>query len=709
MTRRRHLSVGLGGALIAALVALLVWTQPPALPYYAEVRAAWVPSEAYLLDRNGRLLAETRVDFTVRRLAWTPLDAVSPALPRALIAAEDRRFEQHRGVDWLAVGGALRASLGGERSRGASTISMQLAALLSPELAADGSRRSLGQKLRQARAAMALERRWSKSQILEAYLNLLGYRGELQGIAAASRTLLGKAPSGLSEAESLTLAALLPSPSAPSHHVATRACRIARAVRSRLSCTRLGITATEMLSRSGIGGRPSSFASHLAARLLRAPGETVTTTLDAGVQRFVREALSRQLGHLSAQAARDGAAVVVDNATGDVLAYVGSAGASSRAAKVDGVRAYRQAGSTLKPFLYGLAIEKGYLTAASILDDSPVHLDTASGLYIPQNYDRVFRGPVSVRTALGNSLNVPAVRTLLLVGVDDLRDRLYDSGYQGIVEEGGFYGYSLALGSAEVTLLEQAAAYRALARSGLWSSLRLRRDDATGEERRILSPAAAYIVSDILSDAGARSLTFGLDSQLTLPFWAAVKTGTSKAMRDNWCVGFSDRYTVAVWVGNFEGDSMRGVSGISGAAPVWREIMLHLHADLPSRRPDRPAAVVMARARFAPAVEPARDELFVRGTEQPLFALVPTTARAPRIVNPVNGTIFALDPDIPPDRQRLHVRTIGTGPGMQLHLDGRRIGDADVAVLLSLTPGRHRLALTDSTGAVADLSTFIVR
>ena len=169
--------------------------------------------------------------------------------------------------------------------------------------------------------------------------------------------------------------------------------------------------------------------------------------------------------------------VVLDNASGDVLAYVGGIGGNSTAAAVDGANAYRQAGSTLKPFLYAQAIEKGYLTAASILDDSPVQLDTASGLYVPQNYDKGFKGPVSVRSALAGSLNVPAVRTLLLVGVDAFRDRLWDTGYQGLVEDGDYYGYSLALGSAEVTLLEQADAYRSLANGGRWSPLRLTADD----------------------------------------------------------------------------------------------------------------------------------------------------------------------------------------------------------------------------------------
>ena len=293
---------------------------------------------------------------------------------------------------------------------------------------------------------------------------------------------------------------------------------------------------------------------------------------------MARGVMQDHLRGLALHNVRDGAALVVDNATGDVLAYVGSAGPASRARHVDGVRARRQAGSTLKPFLYQLALERRYLTNASLLDDSPLGLDTATGVYLPQNYDRDFKGPVSVRTALGSSLNVPAVRALVLVGVEAFRDRLNALGYAGISEDGEFYGYSLALGSAEVSLWEQVAAYRTLARGGLAAPLRLRANDPAQAPSRMLAADATFLVTDILGDRAARVTTFGLDNNMNTAFWSAAKTGTSKDMRDNWCIGYTDRYTVGVWVGNFEGDSMRDVSGVTGAAPAWHDIMLALHA-----------------------------------------------------------------------------------------------------------------------------------
>ena len=397
---------------------------------------------------------------------------------------------------------------------------------------------------------------------------------------------------------------------------------------------------------------------------------------------------------------------LLDNASGDVLAYVGGIGGNSTAPAVDGAGAYRQAGSTLKPFLYAQAIERGYLTPASILDDLPVQLDTASGLYVPQNYDRGFKGPVSARTALAGSLNVPAVRTLLLVGVEPFRDRLWDSGYRGLTEDGEYYGFSLALGSAEVTLLEQAAAYRSLALGGRWSPPRLTVDAKREPLRRVTTPQAAWLVSDMIADPQARAGTFGIDSALRLPFWAAVKTGTSKAMRDNWCVGFTQKYTVAVWVGNLEGDPMRAVSGTSGAAPVWRDVMLALGGGM---APAAPKGIETRMVRFAAAREQPRREYFLAGTGQTQIAAAPEAARRPRIVNPVTGSVYALDPDIPPARQRLAVGVSGQVVAHRLLLDRRDLGPADSSPAMIAGPGQHLLRLVDLEGRVVDQVRFTVR
>ena len=686
--------------LLLALLWIASW--PPATPDYAAVRAAWRPSESWLYDRNGVLLESIRVDFAQRRLEWVPIEGIAPTLRQRVISAEDHGFSVHHGVDWLALGGSLRDAASGHRARGASTITMQLAAYLAPQLARPGSR-GWWQKARQIRAAMAIERRWTKDQILEAYLNLAGFRGEAQGVMAASRQLFGKPPADLSPDEAAVLTALLPDPQAEPEIVARRACALTP---DRCpAITGLAIDALGMARR--IRTDPG-LAPHLAQRLIDRPAMRVTTTLYADIQRIAIAALRRQLIGLGGQRARDGAVIVLDNRSGDVLAYVGGVGGGSTAAAVDGAAAYRQAGSTLKPFLYAAAIERGYLTAASILDDAPVQLDTASGLYVPQNYDRSFRGPVSARTALAGSLNVPAVRTLLLVGVDAFRDRLWDLGYKGLTEDGGYYGFSLALGSAEVTLLEQADAYRALANGGRWSPVRLQAGDPLATPRAIISPQAAWITADMLSDPGARAGSFGLDSALRLPFWSAVKTGTSKAMRDNWCVGISGRYTVAVWIGNLEGDSMRAVSGTSGAAPVWRQVMLALHAR-PAPPPPRPIGIEHRAVTFDAGIEPPRTEYFLSGTGQAHFGLAPAEAQRPHIVNPVSGAVYALDPDIPIDRQRIRVTVAGPVAELRLRLDRTDLGPAAEQPLFFPPPGAHRLALVRANGEAVDQLLFTVR
>lgn len=701
--RLRNLSWGQWGVVGVVVLVLLAAgadyaSRPPPLPTYASVKAAWRPSEAWLYDRHGVLIDSARVDFAARRLGWTPLGDVAPAVPETLIAAEDKRFRSHGGIDWLALAGAARDRVQGRRHRGASTLSMQLAAYLSPDLAAPG-RRGLLDKLRQLRAARALESDWSKDEILEGYLNLAGYRGESQGIGAAALALFGKTPAALTRDDALLLASLLPEPQATPARVAQRACALA----GRQDCGRFPALAASMLGPARSLALDPGLAPHLSNRLLVKPGLRVATTLDAGVQRVAIRALRRQLSGLGATRARDGAVVVLDNATGDVLAYVGGIGGASTAPSVDGAGAYRQAGSTLKPFLFAQAIERGYLTPASILDDSPVQLDTASGLYVPQNYDRAFKGPVSARTALAGSLNVPAVRTLLLVGTEPFRDRLWDSGYRGLTEDGQYYGFSLALGSAEVTLLEQAAAYRSLAQGGRWSPPRLTQAAPRARARAVTTPQAAWLVADMIADAGARAGTFGVDSALRLPFWAAVKTGTSKAMRDNWCVGFTDRYTVAVWVGNLEGDPMRAVSGTSGAAPVWRDIMLALG---PGRAPRMPTGI---EARTVASATGSRREFFLTGTGQAVMAAAPPEARRPRIVSPVGGSVYALDPDIPHPRQRLAIGVSGPVVAHRLVLDKRDLGPADSGPLVLAPPGPHLLRLVDAGGRTVDQVRFTVR
>ncbi len=752
------LSLGLRSAVAALFVLLagsaLAHSNGSDLPDFAQVRAAYRVSEAWLLDRHGQPLHRLRVDKQVRRLPWTRLESVSPALIRAVILSEDRHFYEHGGVDWSAAGKAFwealrRAGRGeGFRTRGASTLSMQLVGLIDEEYQRRG-RRSLVQKLGQTLAALRLEQQWSKPRILEAYLNLVSFRGELQGVAAMSRQLFGKWPEGLDEEEAALAAALLRAPNAAPEHVARRACILLKEMGRDARCPTLLAQASWLLSGQRdsdlpepapepdrIGSRPAlQLAPHLAARLLHLPGQRLRTTLDADVQRLAGEALRRNLATLARRHVQDGAVLVLDNTRGEVLAWVGSSGELSAAGEVDAVVALRQAGSTLKPFLYAMAFEARMLTPASLIEDAPLSLETGNGLYTPQNYEPDHQGWVSARTALAGSLNVPAVRTLVRVGPDAFQQRLRRAGLESLKREGDWYGYSLALGSADVSLLQMANAYRMLANGGQWSPLRLAgvagRSDALafpcrsegcedvfkGPVRRVYPAAVAYLTADILADRSARAGTFGLESWLSTPYWSAVKTGTSKDMRDNWCIGFSRHYTVAVWVGNASGAPMHDVSGIAGAAPVWREVMDFLHrgepsrsrAVLPSPPPPLPAGVIRRFIRFEPALEPSRQEVFLAGTEMDVVRQSAGRALA-RIAYPAEGTIIALDPDIPPPRQRLLLRlSAQAGTGWRWRMDGRILGPAALRAFWSLRPGRHRLVLEDGRGQPLDEVRFEVR
>jgi len=707
-----------GVLLLAMLIATQLSAQlvHAAVPTPAQVKAAWRPSEARLLDRHGVLLETVRVDPNAKRGEWVALADISPALGRAVLQAEDQRFMAHGGVDLQAVGKAAWDTLLGNAGhvRGASTITMQLAGLLDQRLGARKGGRGIGQKWDQMTAARELEAGWSKAQILEAYLNLASFRGDLQGVQAAARGLFGKAPSGLDAGEAAILASLLRGPAAPERLVARRACMLARELQARepharepqardlqpaTDCAAIEWQTGAALGRSRAAGRPDP----LARRLLDGKRADVRSTIDAGLQRFARETLRRHLTELAERNVGDGALVVIDNASGEVLAYVANSGSS----EVDGVTALRQAGSTLKPFLYELAIERGQLTAASLLEDSPVGIPTVGGLYVPQNYDHAYRALASVRTSLASSLNIPAVRTLMLAGLERFHGRLGELGISSLDQDPSFYGYSLALGSADLSLLELANAYRTLANGGRQDSIAFEAR-APAPMRQLLNPGAVFIVADILSDRAARSTTFGLRNELATSFWSAVKTGTSKDMRDNWCVGFSRRYTVGVWVGNFDGRSMWDVSGVSGAAPVWRDLMDYLHRELPSPAPAAPRELVQRSVAFSPAVEPPRAEWFVRGTETARVEALAVPERAPKILYPAERSLIALDPDIPSPLQRVDFRA-QAGQGLRWRLDGKALGPADQDVAWTPTAGEHELMLVDGGGRSVAAVRFEVR
>jgi penicillin-binding protein 1C len=694
--------LAIAGVCLCLCMAAFVLTAH--VPRYAEVRASHRGSESILLDRHDVVLERLRLDHRQRMLEWIALDAMSPVLLRAVVVSEDQRFWRHAGVDPVGAASALIDNLQRSRARGASTITMQLASLID-----QSSRHTWSSKLLQMRDAMAIELRWSKREILEAYLNLVPFRGELVGIDAAARGLLAKGPDGLDGADAAVLSALIRSPGAARYRVGQRACATLRALEMTPVCKRAAFVAS-VLPQSNYAMAGVDDAPHLARRLLRAPGEELRVTVDAELQRFASETLRTHLAELAQLNVEDGAIVVLDNRSGEVLAYVGSSGELSSASAVDGVSAARQPGSTLKPFLYGLAIEQSWLTASSVLDDSPLALNTPSGLYIPQDYDRNFRGAVTVRSALGSSLNVPAVRALTMVGVDRFLTSLRGFGLSSLQRDADHYGFGLALGGAETNLLELSNAYRALANGGEWTPVRFTEGQPQAAGHQALSPQASFIVGDILSDPNARALTFGLSSALSTRTWAAVKTGTSKGMRDNWTIGYTNRYTVGVWVGNFSGAPMWDVSGVTGAAPIWRDMVEHLHAQLAGQAPLPPAGVQRQHVMFKPAFEAPRDDWTIADGPADARITRQLVAARPQLIAPPDAAVIAPDPDIPEKRQSLLLQA-SSAARTCLRLDGKPVARCGQSMALLALPqaGKHVVTLTDAAGASLDTHVFEVR
>jgi penicillin-binding protein 1C len=734
-----------------------------------------------ILDRHGELIHRVRTNQGVRRGQWIALDAVSPALRQAILLSEDKRFYEHSGIDWRAVSSAAWGNLFNQKTRGASTLTMQLVGLLDDDLKSKKAGRTFTKKVEQSISAEWLERKWRKDQILEAYLNLAPFRGETVGIDALSQTLFGKAAQGLNNQDAAIAAALVRGPNAVPSEVSRRACGVLRLIEANSPanvCDGLEQIVYQALQRKAFEpstGIAPQVARYSVAEWRRAKSPTaplstsIKTTIDASTQRVAVQALQGQLRELRKRQVEDGGVIVLDNKTGEILAWVGSSGALSKAQHVDTVLALRQPGSTLKPFLYAQAITEQRLTAASLLDDSSAQLQTGAGLYIPQNYDHSFKGWVSVRTALAASLNLPAVRTLMMVTPEAFAQQLKRVGLP-LKQSGDYYGYSLALGSAEVSLLNLSNAYRTLANAGRYTpltallgpargELSLERASPLGLEHQALDARAAFIVSDILSDPYARASTFGTDSVLNTRFWSAVKTGTSKDMRDNWALGYSEHYTVGVWVGNANGAPMWDVSGTTGAAPVWAEIMSYLHREKSSQPAQSPRDVINQTVELTDAsgkpLEAPHQEWFIQGTEQTLFTLnradpqlaelnkaTPTATAAfhasgasakhpapafdssnssgtqstlaskpnARIVMPTQGTILALDPDIPDSAQHVTLKAEQFGAQHSLHW---KINDTVLSGGNSTTwqprPGQHNIALIDSSGVTLDRINIEVR
>jgi len=524
-----------------------------------------------VLDRQGGLL-RAFIGKNDQWMIWRGLDEIGPHLVEATVAVEDKRFYSHPGVDPLAIARATWTNVTRWRTvSGASTITMQLVRRL------EDRPRTLVSKVVEAFRALQLEGLLDKKQILEWYLNLAPYGGNLVGVEAASLSYFRKRARDLTLAEAALLAGLPQAPSRlrPDRHPGRAKARRDHVLRRMRECGRITGEGLAIALNEPVRVRrtPFPFSAPHFARLVRErnPGRGVLrTTLDRRIQALSENAVREAVDGLRGAGISNGAVVVIENADAAVRALVGSCDFSSEEdqGQVNGATAPRSPGSALKPFTYALAFERGICTPALTLADVP---SSYTG-YEPENYDQLYHGPVTAREALSASLNIPAVRLLNGVGHADLLAFLRELGLTTLKKDAGHYGLALTLGSAEVTLLELTHAYATLARLGLHRPYRLLEDQPLPPGRRVLSEGAAYVIADVLSDTGrlgGRPLWRSEQGQIRM----AWKTGTSYGHRDAWTVAYTPDYTVGVWLGNFSGKPARDLVGIRAAAPVAARIL----------------------------------------------------------------------------------------------------------------------------------------
>lgn len=574
-------------------IILLVLALSLYIPFSPELLQSTSVVSLRILDRNGYLLREVLSDKEGRS-QWVSLKDISPNVILATVAAEDSRFYEHWGIDTRAI---LRATLQNIRARkiisGASTLTQQAIKSI------HHFPRNWFWKFVEIWHALRLEISLSKDEIITQYLNRIPYGNQTFGINAASWLYFDKPPSHLSLAEAALLAGLPRGPSIynPYRYFLRAKKRQEEVLRRMLN---KGVVTQEEYRRAleeplniippQVSFRAPHFSDFILSRIPlkeRQNISSIRTTLDIELQKDIETFVKNCVESLKEWKVTNAAVLIMDNERGEILSLVGSADFfdSHHSGQVSGVTALRQPGSSLKPFTYALALEKG-MNPATLILDAQIRIRSNGIDYVPRNYDGKFHGLVRLREALACSYNISAIKVLERIGVESLLDRLKKLSFDSLNKGADYYGLGLTLGGGEVTLLELVRAYSTFARSGIFKKEKIFLDinDIQGKTKplpedepvRLFSPQVSYIITDILADNDARIPAFGAGSVLSLPFPCAVKTGTSGNFRDNWAIGYTPHYTVGVWVGNFDGKPMRNVSGVSGAGPLFRDIMLLL-------------------------------------------------------------------------------------------------------------------------------------
>lgn len=635
-----------------------------------------------------------------------PLGEISPWFIAAAVAAEDKRFYEHDGVDMQAILRALwQNTHGGGVLSGASTITQQLVRSIEPRP------KTWWGKLNEAYRAEKWEKNHSKEEILEEYFNRIEFGNLTQGVQAASRFYFGVDAADVSLGQAAFLVGLIKSPTRynPLKHF-SRALKRRSYVLERMyteklideEMYRLSLEEPVELRAAPRTLQALQFTNFLRTLLPRQTG-TVRTPLDNELQRYTEQLVKTHIRKLTEEHVTNGAVLVIENATGAVLAYVGSADTEDIQAhgQIDGVRTLRQPGSALKPFVYGLAFEKNVLTPADLLADEDTFFE---GGFRPRNYDENFHGLVSARQALACSYNIPAVKAAEKVGAPALLDLLRTCGLNELSKEADFYGLGLALGNGEVQLLHLTNAYATLARGGEYKPMILSLDPLVqvgGRAHRVLSPQTSYMISHILADNHARAAAFGLNSALAVPFELAAKTGTSKDYKDNFTLAYTPRWTIGVWVGNFDATPMRKVSGVTGAGPIMHELAIYLQQKYPSGPFVSPQGVVSKRVctqsgkLAGPTCSHTHEELFLSthlpaqcdGKHKSLSASL-------NILSPTQGDVYKWDPSVASGLQKLLWHAACKKDSCTWTLNGKKQPQTSCRVWWPLQAGKHRLEVS---------------
>lgn len=580
----RWLLVCVAGVLVMLL--LVAWLPLP-------MERTQLPQAYRYQDRDGRPLSVLISRDGYFRMS-TRRGEIPDLFVRALLNHEDRFFYQHPGINPLAIVRAAVSNLrAGEVVSGGSTLTMQLARMLKRR------DRTIGAKLVEAFRSLQLEWHYSKTEILEFYLTLAPYGGNLEGLSAASYFYFGKVPAMLSIGEMALLVGL---PQSPNRYRPDRHPQAARQMRDNILAEmhQAELISDQQLRRALLEPVPTerrnavNLAVHSAWHLRHEYPDRhrLRTTLDINMQQQAAALLGNYVGTLDAYGISNAAAVVIDNRTREVRALVGSTDYfdKNRLGANDGARMARSPGSTLKPFLYALGFDKGLISEKTILHDVPVNY----GGYSPQNYSEDFRGPVTVREALTDSLNVVAVNLTQEVGLEDFHQLLQDGGLSGLHQDAGYYGLPLVLGGVEVSLLELTNLYASLADGGVWRPWRLRVEEGGTETRRLLSQEASWLVTHILTDVERPDFPSSWRFSRNRPT-VAWKTGTSYGHQDAWSVGYTPDYTIGVWVGNFDSRPANRLAGSKVAAPLLFDLFQAFHDSNNRRWFSRPDGVVRRR------------------------------------------------------------------------------------------------------------------